>query len=786
MLGPRHSSSVSPGRLSLRAGADGVLRWFLLVSLWACTPVDSSDIFEFDPIPRTADGSFTVKDFGPISLLDVGPTPDQGPRFPGPGIIWNQRVLFVDLESRSGASWSGLREDLTRRGVEFVHRKHYPHVTDADVQGDYGAIIVAMGTGPGGPVPMMRAGSVNALSSFVGRGGTLMFLTSGGWENGSKSTNDRYRINQILENVEVRARVENNTLVGDVFLGEGDRPPLHVSRPWAYVTPLEWNLAGAVGFVGPGLQTDPPITAFALGDAPSISCESANIRVLARAHIDIYSWVALGGDMPLEIPNESLPVAIISTALAGQVAIAPRSFFELPFHSAQGADQPILEPNLLDGTRAIANLIVSEWLEAADGQPVAVHEGCIAGHLPLFRLGEDIESDGELRPPPTGMSTRDVAARSPIPPEWAQEGIPNGPVEPLRPSWFPPDRARLVYGDLWAVDRMRPIINQLQITGMNGFVATMPAGPLINFDPTANITALISETAQLSLTAQQKFFVATHFRNEFYGELRSEVSPALGAHGQTLDAPRPLSDIWWRQNLEPLVLGAARASAEITGLTGMVLDLELYEAGSLAYADGHCFDDECWAHIAESITANDTDRGHAASIIQTTDRLPWLVDQGLMAFAYRHLENLVAARGRDLLERAREIDPDFTLILYTHAVQDGWFYRGLYRGFGTTERPVVLLSYDQNLDYIMRNLRARGYPVFGLSGILGVRLSARDAGTALYNAAANSDGYWLFQYGDFEITENDPGHVRNHDDPSEYWQQFSRTNTRLDALAQPQ
>jgi len=781
MLGRRLSWRVFSRNRFIYGTVRALSIYLVCAYQWSCTPIDPDGIVVFDPPPISLDSSFTVKDVGIISLLDVGPPPDQGPRFPGPAITWNQKILLIDLESRTGAAWFGLQEDLAEFGGELVHRTHYPHITEADVQGEYSAIIVAMGTGPGGPVPMMRAGSVEALSSFVGRGGTVLFLTQGGWRNSSKGTNDRYRVNQILETLDVPARVENNTLVGDVFVSEGERAPLHVSRPWAYVSALEWNLGGAVGFVGPDVNAEPPITALALGDTPSISCESAQIRVLARAHLDIYSWISLGGDMPLEIPNESLPVAVIAPALAGQVAMAPRSLLELPFHSTPGADQPILEPSLLRGTRAMGKLIIREWVEAAQAQSIGITEGCIAGHLPLFRLA-NMEGDGERLPPPAGLSDEAVPLSPPPRPAWADAGERTQAVSPLRPGWFPPTPARLVYGDLWPVERMEAIMSQLQVSGMTGFVATIPANPLINFDPSSGITNLMAATAQRALAAQQEFFVAAHYRNELYPELQNEVAPTRGAHGQILDAPRPLSDRWWSENLEPLVLGAARASSQIDGLTGLVLDLELYGAGALVYGDGCCFDDESWRSVVEAIASHDQELGTVASMIQDVQRLAWLVDEGLLNFAYEHLEEMVARRSQMLMTRARMINPDFQLNLYTHAIQDSWFYRGLYRGLGTTEHPIVLLSYDQSLNHIIDSLRARGYPVYGLSGILGVRLSARDAGTALYNAGANSDGYWLFQYGDFEVIEDDTEPAITHDPVQEYWRQFSRTNTRLDAL----
>ena len=252
---------------------------------------------------------------------------------------------------------------------------------------------------------------------------------------------------------------------------------------------------------------------------------------------------------------------------------------------------------------------------------------------------------------------------------------------------------------------MTPVMEQLQITGMDGFAATMPAGFLIDFDPEHGVSQTMAATGRLAENAGQFFVVAAHFRNGLYEDARAEVGPAMGAHGQTLDAPRPLSDLWWSNNLRPLILGAARASALMPGLQGMVLDLELYNAGSLAYGEGYAYDDETWGLVTAELTRLNEDAGRSAAALPLGDRMAWLVDQGLVEFAYTFLERTVAERARLIIEAARELNPTFELLLYTHALQTGWFYRGLYRGFGSSERPAVVLSYDQNTNQVRHEVQ---------------------------------------------------------------------------------
>ena len=101
------------------------------------------------------------------------------------------------------------------------------------------------------------------------------------------------------------------------------------------------------------------------------------------------------------------------------------------------------------------------------------------------------------------------------------------------------------------------------------------------------------------------FFIAAHYRNAAYEDARDDVGPAIGAYGQRIDAPRPLSDPWWSRNLGPLIMGAAQASADHPGLKGLVLDLELYGAGALTYGDGYAFDEESWVLITDALRTRD-------------------------------------------------------------------------------------------------------------------------------------------------------------------------------------
>ena len=112
-----------------------------------------------------------------------------------------------------------------------------------------------------------------------------------------------------------------------------------------------------------------------------------------------------------------------------------------------------------------------------------------------------------------------------------------------------------------------------------------------------------------------------------------------------------------------------------------------------------------------------------------------------------------------------------------------WFYRGLIRGLGSAERPVVLLSYDYFTRTLTEALQGEGLAVLPVSGVVAVRLDATDVGTSMANAAQNGSGYWLFQYGDFPVGPDAMAPPR-HDPPQAYWDALNAVDSRLSTVSE--
>ena len=149
-------------------------------------------------------------------------------------------------------------------------------------------------------------------------------------------------------------------------------------------------------------------------------------------------------------------------------------------------------------------------------------------------------------------------------------------------------------------------------------------------------------TGRIAQEAGLRLFLAVHYLNESYPEQREQLRRCIDASGRSIDAPSPLSEIWWSTQLAPIMVGAAQASLS-PGVQGLVIDLELYNSGALAYGDEHGYD-ECLGHHHSEHRHHSPDLSSQGSNLPVEERRDWLIENGLLRYSHTQLE-LEVARG---------------------------------------------------------------------------------------------------------------------------------------------
>ncbi len=723
----------------------------LALALAACDGTES-DVSADPPdavdAQASADAAFPA-DAAPDAEEDV---PDAG--------VPVDRALVLDLEMSDPIAWSLVREVLEARGYEVTYRREFPHFTDADAA-RYALVVVGAGGAPSSPTDWMRAPEVERLADFVRGGGAVVLAPRNRWRDGLKAAFDNGAFNALLRLLEVGLRVDLNTIVGDVAVPDAPKPPLHQTVPWGYVGPLEWTLLLPVGFPAEEAVLGVP-SPFAAGWTSGLACDGDDITLLARTHADAITWWQLDGpdDTRITFPGTAQPLAAVAPAGDGWVAVLPRAVLELTTLPADGGARPSLEPVLLEGTEAFARAALDRVDDLHRGLGLHFPTGCEAG-----RALAEVDAERDLVPP-------DLPLPEVVPslPDWAAPPDPTAEQTAV-PDWFRAGKVRLAYGDLGDAEQMRGHFERAREANLDAVLSSLGDGQLRDYTageappflaPAADATGL-------------RWFLASFYRNGVFNADRFEQ--VTDAFGRTLDAPPPLDPRWWSEGIAPLVTGAARMAATHPNVGGISIDTELYGTGRLMYDEGHGYEPSGWAVVVGALSAHDPDLGAKASAVPLQQRLAWLVARGLGPFAWRALEHAVAGHAATIREQAREIAPDLELAFYVPYFRATWFYRGLMRGWGTAQRPVMVLGYDAAPPAVRDALARDGVHVRTLGGVLAVRLTARDLETALHTAGDTSDGFWLFQYRDFG-PEADP--AERHDPVEAYWDAVRTAGERLE------
>ena len=122
------------------------------------------------------------------------------------------------------------------------------------------------------------------------------------------------------------------------------------------------------------------------------------------------------------------------------------------------------------------------------------------------------------------------------------------------------------------------------------------------------------------------------------------------------------------------------------------------------------------------------------------------------------------------------------MAFYTPVFSTAWYYKGLARGLGTPDHPVLVLTYDTVTRPVRELLTREGIHLRTLGGLIGVLFTPEDFETGLVNSARRSDGYWQFQFTDFPTSDDPAWTATHHGTASAYWEAVSAANATLDGM----
>ncbi|MBC7288499.1 MAG: LamG domain-containing protein, partial [Armatimonadetes bacterium] len=217
-------------------------------------------------------------------------------------------------------------------------------------------------------------------------------------------------------------------------------------------------------------------------------------------------------------------------------------------------------------------------------------------------------------------------------------------------------------------------------------------------------------------------------------------------------APCPLDWRFWEQVYLRRGRAVAQLSRKNPWVVGYGLDPEMYKCWHYGHymLSGTCFCDYC---LGGFLRSKNMPTDVLAQLKTGAERHEWLNKQGLMSEYYRHLEEemyKIAVRCREELHK---INPRLLLCVYVLEIGN-WFCRGLARGLGTPEVPVIdyaeatyFIGWGERAQKDMANFTDMGaYVAYGgtlwYGGYPPAEPNALPA--QMYNFAMQAAGYWIW------------------------------------------
>lgn len=332
-------------------------------------------------------------------------------------------------------------------------------------------------------------------------------------------------------------------------------------------------------------------------------------------------------------------------------------------------------------------------------------------------------------------------------------------------NWIRKERLRALYGYVgqW---KDEGLLDKVVAAGFNSMVVhTMGATHKEDAWPQE-----VDEWARVQKQRKLHILISWPFgSDERYGNTQFGAYQPGGSTRWT-HTPCPLSKRYWDK-----VVGDRAAVAAQAGLTGMVVDMEMYGADSTRYA-GPCYCDECFGRFVgehlEGINMKDLD---------LTDRPAWIAGNGLSADYARWQELEVTEILHTIEQRVHTANPAFLL----GNLLDPETLPGLARGFGTPTMPALIFSeleYPGNVAGTPGRealLRDAGYPALYVPGFWIQPVTPPQLPLLVKEVGPVSAGYWIWSSAAFmENASGDYAHAKGytHED---YWKAFRATNDLL-------
>lgn len=661
------------------------------------------------------------------------------------------RALIVDYEMNPPVVLARLLADLRESGFLPLYRPHYPRLTWKDLK-EASLVILLSGNTPGYPGAGMSRSSIAYLAAYVKSGGILLLGPSSGGPGSTAGDHERGLFNDLLRTLCIPITIQDDWIQ---------------DRENAFAAPL-YRLPFARAVPGH------PITEGLKGRMVTDRCPSLNVGSEARALLETFPS-AFPHHRPQSIGVYTL--AALSEKETGTVAVMGRYLLQWGGGCSKEPARPLLplpkeEKRLHTFLRGLLYYLRQKTTKKRPPliniNPQAVPSSSERGDpaqlnasIPRRPPPNIVEFHG---PPSSASVAVDPSSLAP-PYEWIlREGI--------RGGWAHIDKD---------ADELDRLTRGLSTSGMNllwgvGFPQLLlsPKGDDLR---RARLLLCWERVARGLRGTGVRWFLGMEYPGSF--AVLDNSTRAIGSEGEIWDVPSPWDlEVWRREVVRPARIAAQWARRE-PSVAGIVLDVEMYGRKPLFFGQGLDFGDAPFLAFLRN-------RGEleAGSSLRPRERFPWLRDRGLLQQYYDFLEQRAELMGRELRQAIHSIHPGLILGSYSAGALQRWFYRGLWRGMSTPERPLVLFTFQRDLDPDQEALAREGIHVLHVRALLMGLLRREDYPRLFDHALRRNWGYWLNRLTALVADRGFyPAEAPQDMEPEEAWRVIAEANRMTPFLA---
>jgi len=205
-----------------------------------------------------------------------------------------------------------------------------------------------------------------------------------------------------------------------------------------------------------------------------------------------------------------------------------------------------------------------------------------------------------------------------------------------------------------------------------------------------------------------------------------------------IDLPRPLDKAFWENEVtKPLKYFLTQWKSKVSHgvqISGVILDLEMYNRKKAS------------SFLSTMGFEQKTITNYLKQPLSAAKFINYLMKNRLSTNYFAHLEKKAEALGNNLRKSFKNLLPNGVIGCYAPNISINWFYKGLYRGLSTPNRPLHLLTFNTEFNshkkWLEQNkIQARHSGVLMLS-----KIKETNDFKLVDHILKHNDGIWLNRF----------------------------------------